>query len=438
MSSAAAHNFATPSQDFITLCQSQITLLTQGLNADWSAIYLTQESQESTQTHLIPIVFYPPKEEIWTSKTTEQTLYNSEKSLDYSLGLPIAKFPKIPQSLGIDVELDRAMINDDRTKPTSREQLVLPLIHKEIVVGFLVTGRNDRQWQRSELKQLETIAQTLAIARLLDCRSQWYQEQLSQQQRLQCQERDRLDDLFHQLRNPLTALRIFSKLLLKRLRSDEKSLAIIENIVRESDHLQELLQEFEVNQEGIPVKDDLVTFDTQATPSLPPGKPLPLSSLCVKEVLEPLLISAQSMAQEKKIELKADLSQNLPCVWANAQALREVFSNLIDNALKYTPSGGQVSVQVGLLSMIDHKIYQGIAIEDTGYGIPLEDQAHIFERHYRGVQGEGEIAGSGLGLAIAKDLVTQMQGIIELVSPTDKPQKTGTRFLVWLPLANRE
>jgi signal transduction histidine kinase len=308
------------------------------------------------------------------------------------------------------------------------------LIYKDIVVGLLVTQRKNCPWQQSELEQIETIAQTLAIARLLDSHQQWYQEQLSQQQTLQQQEHDRLDDLFHQLRNPLTALQIFGKLLLKRLHSDEKSTVIAESIVRESDHLQELLQEFEVDKHSL--KDDVVTLDTRSTRSLPSEQSLSLSAIQVTEILEPLLTFAESIAQEKSIELRIDILEDSPCIWGDTQALREVFSNIINNAFKYTPSGGQVFIQVGLLSITNGKSYQGVVIEDTGCGIPVEDQEHIFERHYRGVQEKGEIVGSGLGLAIAKDLVTQMQGLIELVSPTDAIGNMGTKFIVWLLLVN--
>jgi len=92
-----------------------------------------------------------------------------------------------------------------------------------------------------------------------------------------------------------------------------------------------------------------------------------------------------------------------------------VFSNLIDNALKYTPSG-KIYIQAGL----EQSHLQG-AISDTGPGIPPEDLEHIFERHYRGVQSSSEIPGTGLGLAIAKDLIEQMQGEIQVFSPASLP-----------------
>ena len=78
----------------------------------------------------------------------------------------------------------------------------------------------------------------------------------------------------------------------------------------------------------------------------------------------------------------------------------------------------------------------GVIIRDTGYGIPVKDQKSIFERHYRGVQAEGDIPGTGLGLAIAQELVTKMQGEIELISPNNfSEDNPGTTLIVWLPVS---
>ncbi|XTZ10054.1 MAG: histidine kinase dimerization/phospho-acceptor domain-containing protein, partial [cyanobacterium endosymbiont of Rhopalodia yunnanensis] len=273
--SSATYTFVTPSQEFITLCQAQTTLLTQGLKADWSGIYLTQEREEQTHTSFIPLLFSPQKREFYLNKNVDLGLPKIKNFINDSISLPIVNSLKISKFLKNNFEDDHKIIDENKTTLSNPHQLVLPLIYKDIVVGLLVTQRKNCPWQQSELEQIETIAQTLAIARLLDSHQQWYQEQLSQQQTLQQQEHDRLDDLFHQLRNPLTALQIFGKLLLKRLHSDEKSTVIAESIVRESDHLQELLQKFEVDKHSL--KDDVVTLDTRSTRSLPSEQSLSLS-----------------------------------------------------------------------------------------------------------------------------------------------------------------
>jgi signal transduction histidine kinase len=204
---------------------------------------------------------------------------------------------------------------------------------------------------------------------------------------------------------------------------------------------------------------------TTPTPnSLLPSKTLPLESFSVIAVLEPLIVSAKAIAQERNLELQAEISPNLPLVQGNAKGLREVLSNLIDNALKYTPAGGEIDIYVGVFAQIPQgdsspvsppplpssPISQRLAItiSDTGPGIPPQDLEHLFERHYRGVQASTTIPGSGLGLAIAKELIEQMQGEIEVFSPaqsiwaaqssesafdtTQDHSGKGTTFIVWL------
>ncbi|MEA5508288.1 GAF domain-containing sensor histidine kinase [Crocosphaera sp. UHCC 0190] len=429
----------SPSQDFITLCQSQVTLLHQTLEADWSAVYLTAE-QEGQQMDLIPIVVYPPTDTIQTEETPSITLPENWPGSVPSISLPIVKFSQISQSLPPNRESKPKKWAENPYSPEAY-QLVLPLIHQEMMVGLLVTRRKNKPWKPQELTQIEKITRTLAIARLLDQRQGWYQQQLTQQQIQQRQEHDRLDDLFHQIRNPITALRIFGKLLLKRFTSNDKNRAIIENMVRESEHLEELIQEFETNQAVIATKRDLITLNTDCIPSVDtqplslPSTGMNLKKIKLQEILEPILISAQSIAQEKGIKVQSEIVGKLHPVWGNDSALREVLSNLIDNGIKYTPKPGQVKIKLGLSRVEGEKIYQGIAIEDTGYGIPLKDQAHIFERHYRGIQAEGEIPGTGLGLAIVQELMALMGGIIELLSPTNQVRNRGTTFIIWLPLA---
>ena len=127
-------------------------------------------------------------------------------------------------------------------------------------------------------------------------------------------------------------------------------------------------------------------------------------------------------------------------------ALGEVVSNLLDNALKYAPDGALIWLRAGLEQQLEDQLFQGIAVGDTGPGIPLQDQGQVFDRHYRGVQAQGTIPGTGLGLAIVQDLVTAMGGQLTLISPAPVeqwlsaiPQEfnrgPGTVFVVWLPVA---
>ena len=139
------------------------------------------------------------------------------------------------------------------------------------------------------------------------------------------------------------------------------------------------------------------------------------------DILEPLLVSAQAIAQERELVLDLVEIGDVNSVFVDAKALREVLNNLLDNALKYTSAGGTVKVIIGINGNNNHhdgRQRQGLAIADTGPGIPPEDLPHLFERHFRGAQAEGDIPGTGLGLAIAQLLMQQMQGNIEVFSPS--------------------
>lgn len=112
--------------------------------------------------------------------------------------------------------------------------------------------------------------------------------------------------------------------------------------------------------------------------------------------------------------------------WADAEAIGTVLDNLVDNAIKYTPAGGRVTVRwsvVGDDAVLD--------VEDTGVGIPERDQPHVFERFYRVDKARSrELGGTGLGLAIVKHLAESMRGSVAVRSQMGK----GTTVSVRLPL----
>ena len=422
-------NFLSPaaSSEFVALCQSQMALLTQSLGADWSAVYITEGiAQDCAEAKLIPVAVYPQTEAGWQS-TQIALIPEVLNQIDTFPRLLSAELSEA-EALAIPQKQAQALVQ--------QHQIVLPLIYQEIVMGLLVTRREDRHWQQKELTQIEKVAKTLAIARLLDQRQTWYQQQLKQQQQTRKLERQRLDNLLHQLRNPLTALRTFSKLLLKRFLPEDRNQTVAQSLLRESDHLQELLQQFESEQEPFDMEPTAIVQSTEPAALPPSAEKLNLETLAVKNVLNPILISAEAIASERGINIDANVPATLAPVRADAVALREVLNNLIDNALKYTPAGGRITIRAGIQSPTAN--WQGIVIQDTGCGIPVSDQEQIFERHYRGVQAHSNIPGSGLGLAIAQELIEAMQGTIELISPNDqsRPSLPGTTFIVWLPIAS--
>jgi signal transduction histidine kinase len=451
--------FIPASSEFVALCQAQVAILTQGLGAASGAVYLTEELVEGGEAKLIPVVVYPEATIEWEEDKSNLVLPGFQGKIDTIPRLARALPRLLPQISGNEQQVGSTPQDREDNLLRRQRQIVLPLIHESVVMGLLVTGREDRPWNERERSAIERIARTIAIAYIMDQRRVWVEQQLNQTRLFQDRQRERLDDLLHQFRNPLTAVRTLGKLILKRLLPGDKNSEAASGILRESDRLQELLQQFDASLDmkqeelaplTLPAAPIAETAQSPAANSLLPGNAFTLESFLIGDVLEPLIVSAQAIAQERNLQLQSQIPTDLPQVWGNAKALREVLSNLIDNALKYTPAGGQIDIRVGETRQTLQKERLGIAISDSGPGIPPQDLEHLFERHYRGVQASTAIPGTGLGLAIAKELVEQMQGEIEVYSPaqslwtkqnsesaTERDRdnlERGTTFVVWLTI----
>jgi len=141
----------------------------------------------------------------------------------------------------------------------------------------------------------------------------------------------------------------------------------------------------------------------------------------VKKTIEDLF----PLADLKKIDLGFVGSSEGSFIMGDGVKLYDLIHNLIENAIKYTPNLGRVNVSV---ESKNNKIC--LIVEDTGKGIPKEDQPNVFKRFYRGdnVTQSGDDAGAGIGLAIAKEIANMHQATIEIDSRNEKP---GTRFYVY-------
>ena len=123
--------------------------------------------------------------------------------------------------------------------------------------------------------------------------------------------------------------------------------------------------------------------------------------------------------------LSVDISEQSPALLANPVQLRQMIDNLLDNALKYTPEGGKITVRAGV--KLNQLIFQ---VVDNGIGIPAVDLPYIFDKFYRASNLGNETAGSGLGLAIVKSIIESHHGRIWV----DSTPGQGSTFSVVLPL----
>jgi len=384
------------SSDLAALARSQVVLLTQTLGAVSSAMYVAEDISGERQPNLIEVVTYP----------------DSAAPNDHPFGNQLMNsFLLLPAM----EDRGNAIVHQGR--------IVIPLIYQDGIMGFLMTGRSDRDWTEQEQIQIQQVANTLAIACALDRRAQWLRERMRDVQRdSYLNQQDFVASLLHQLRNPLTALRTFGQLLMRRILPQDPNHQLVSGIVRETRHIQDLL--VEANTLSVPQLPSQMDMIFEAVPILLPPV-LEGEQVNLEEILENLVGSAQAIAQEKNLKLSSYIAKGLPLVEGNALALREVLNNLVDNAIKYTPAFGSVDIHASFSSE-----QVEVRIRDTGVGIPEADLSHLFERNFRGRQAVGNISGTGLGLAIALDLVQKMGGEIKVESEVN----VGTCFIVVLKI----
>lgn len=151
--------------------------------------------------------------------------------------------------------------------------------------------------------------------------------------------------------------------------------------------------------------------------------------LSVADILHGSLEDAGQRLRDKGIALRVDIADDLPTVHGSNIRLKQVFNNLLDNAMKFTPEGGAVNI-----SMCRNAGSIEVKVQDTGIGIPASDIPHICNDFYRASNAEG-ISGTGLGLSIVSRIVKAHGGEIRVSSPCSETGK-GTEVVILLPDAN--
>lgn len=151
------------------------------------------------------------------------------------------------------------------------------------------------------------------------------------------------------------------------------------------------------------------------------GRPGPVEAVDLGAVLEGMVDDVRALAPALTVA-----AEPLPAtVWATPWMVQRALWAVVDNAVKYTPAGGTVRLRV-----VTEARRAGIAVADTGPGIPPAEQAHVFDRFFRGRTGR-QMGGSGLGLALARALVEYDGGAVDLESE----EGVGTRVTLWWPVA---
>jgi signal transduction histidine kinase/HAMP domain-containing protein len=306
-----------------------------------------------------------------------------------------------------------------------------PLKSSQRIMGFIAADRGEAACRQEDLDLLLTIATQVAVA--ID-NAQAYQdlEELTQtlEHRVQdrtrelqaanekLQELDRLKSAFvsivsHELRTPMTSIKGYIENMLDGLTgalSDRQSYylgRVKYNVERLTRMINDLL--------------DLSRIEAGRVE-------LTLAPLAIAELVPEIVESLQPVGQAKSISIQ-HWHQGGPLeISGDRDKLHQILTNLIQNAVKFTPSGGQIRVETKMMA----GGFVQFCVADTGSGIPPHEQAKIFERFYRGEAIQVEQRGAGLGLAITKSLVELHGGKIWVESVPGQ----GSRFYFTMPIAS--
>jgi two-component system, OmpR family, phosphate regulon sensor histidine kinase PhoR len=229
--------------------------------------------------------------------------------------------------------------------------------------------------------------------------------------RLETLRKDFVANVSHELRTPVTAVRSAVETLRETLPRDQAASArFVEMIDRNAQRLGSLVE-------------DLLDLSRIESREYHPD----LQPLAVGAVADQVIGLLRPQAEAKGMRLSLDVPPDMPLAVGDRRAFEQVLTNLIDNAVKYCPSGAAVTVRVRTADG-----YARVRVEDTGPGIEPRHLPRLFERFYRVDSGRSrEMGGTGLGLSIVKHLVEAMNGNVGVESTPGK----GSTFWFTLPLS---
>jgi signal transduction histidine kinase/DNA-binding NarL/FixJ family response regulator len=210
----------------------------------------------------------------------------------------------------------------------------------------------------------------------------------------------------HDLRSPLTSVIGYTELISRAGSLNENQQEFLKRIQESVEHITTLINDLldlGSIETGLDTRRELVQLDV---------------------ILQYSLNMLQGQIKSKHIKVETDIAESLPALRANPVRLRQVMDNVVGNAIKYSNKNGEVNISIKAEG--DQVI---LLVTDNGPGIPAQDQAHIFDKFYRGHNMDKQ-QGSGLGLAIVKSIVDAHQGRIWVESTEGQ----GSKFFIVLPV----
>lgn len=289
-----------------------------------------------------------------------------------------------------------------------KAEICVPLSAQERLIGFFLLGRkrNRDVFSAEDLQLLATLGAEVAVA-LENARL--YEELRNSQVMLA--RADRLAavgtlaaGIAHEIRNPLVAVQTFVQLLPEQIDDPEFRTTFLDLTNSELARVSTLIN-------------DLMTF---ACPS-----PATLDEAQVNDLAEQIVRLLTGQAKNRDVTLIAQFAPEMPPVVVDQGQIKQVFMNLVLNAMQATPAGGTVTIATSLAREADGQTWCVIEVQDTGSGIPPDQKEQIFDPFFTTKE-----TGVGLGLFITHQIIEEHGGSIHVESEVGK----GTRFLIRLPM----
>lgn len=282
---------------------------------------------------------------------------------------------------------------EQKTKVVTRSLAGIPLIVDGKVIGILeVINHKNGGFTAYDIEILTILGAQAALA--------------IENTRL-FQQSDQISELVHEIRTPLSSISTASYLLLQQDVLPDQRISLSKTIYSETQRLSDMATTFL----------DLARLESGRAAF----KPSPFS---LYELLEEVLAIFTSRLAQSGIKLITYVPDDLPVLFADRDKIKQVFINLVSNAMKYNKPGGHIQIKVDMVGSEHH-----ISIKDDGVGMSPESVEHLFEKFYRAQSTEDKIQGTGLGLSICKKIVENHNGRLAVKSKVGE----GTEFEIWLP-----
>lgn len=503
--------FPATSPLFINLAQSQLELLSHSLvhNADDEsnnikpgtpktssmALYLPRENQRTGQLEFVTAVSYPNPERVFIASASSGHGQQSQIStLMPALQLPgfsnakdlIPNYPFISasdndddiaedddvrvatsqdNSVGVSVVEE---ISPDASNTANTTSLSVTLFSGLDTLGVLIIwpfkSNDDKQnkwsWSQNDKLQVSRAAKSLALALSID------NELVSTKVQSE-QFRMAFADSLHQIKNPITALRTFGKLLQRQLAEDlasgpsmrrvykdvssddydlsrgrrqRQAMKLAEDMVKQGERVVDLIQPMDALANKhflLPPSTSRAIISLYEQPGMPILGEFEMEMVFPQDVLGPLVYASQAIGRENGIEIEAegfDQDSDVPGVTVSTKHLIEATTNILDNAIKYVtckkrgpgrPSKNSLPRIKVTMTANEPPLQAGctLFIEDNGPGIDECDMERVFDRGYRGEKVRELIEGNGLGLSMSSMIVQRMGGILDVLD--DGPSHLG-------------